>query len=85
MDDYANYPVSIDEAKANKADDAGLWSCRDALIACLRDIDSGIIKPNQLIICVAELQGDLTSFNYYRKQDSSLSGKGLLVQALKDS
>lgn len=52
MDDgsFAQYPVSIAEAKASAKKDGSLWTPRDALISALRDLDSGEIVPEQLII-----------------------------------
>lgn len=47
--DFANYPVSVAEAKADKADDSRLWTPRDALISMLREIDAGEFVPDALI------------------------------------
>lgn len=42
-------PISLAEARAVKAADSKLWSPADALRALLRDIESGEIKPNELV------------------------------------
>lgn len=38
----------------NKRDDPGAHTPRDALIAALRDIDSGVIDPRHLVIVYAQ-------------------------------
>ena len=48
--DYSDHPKSITEIKALKVDDGSMWTPRDALIAALRDLDSGVIKPSSIII-----------------------------------
>ena len=49
-ENFANAPLSISELRANREQKASLWSPRDALISTLRDLDSGKIKPDQLIV-----------------------------------
>lgn len=53
-DDYSNAPISIGEARANKAVDATKWTPRDALISLLREIDSGKIKISSLVVAYSE-------------------------------
>ena len=57
-DDYSNYPKSIAEIKSEKTESGSDWNPRDALIAALRDIDTGKIDPNNLIVCWAEEKGN---------------------------
>ncbi len=47
---YANAPIAIAEVRAQKADDSSQWSPRECLIKVLRDIDSGTVNPECLII-----------------------------------
>lgn len=56
-DDFAGYPVSVSEARADREDDCRLWSPRDALISVLRDIDEGKVAPDALI-CVYRQRGE---------------------------
>lgn len=49
-DDYSNHPPTISELKSNKSGKASDWTPRDAIIAALRDIDSGEVDPETLII-----------------------------------
>ena len=49
-DDFKDYPVSVSERKADKAEDGKLWTARDALIATLRGIDDGSIKADRVVI-----------------------------------
>lgn len=39
--DYSDHPLSITEIKSDKTNRGSDWTPRDALIALLRDIDSG--------------------------------------------
>lgn len=50
-EDFSEYPKSIAEARANASANAADWTPRDALIAMLRDIDSGKVHPDALVIC----------------------------------
>ena len=55
---YADAPTSITEARAQREGDASKWTPRDVLIALLRDIDSGHIAPETLV--VAHASADLS-------------------------
>jgi hypothetical protein len=54
MTDFSKYPQSISAIKAKKTEYAGDWTPRDALIEALRQIDSGEIKPDVVVICYRE-------------------------------
>lgn len=56
-DDFADYPVSVSEARADREDDCRLRSPRDALISVLRDIDEDKVAPDALI-CIYRERGD---------------------------
>ena len=47
---FADYPKTLGEHRSDKSDQANDWTPRDALIAMLRDIDSGAASPDNLII-----------------------------------
>lgn len=49
-DSYANHPRSITELKSDKTDRASDWTPRDALISLLREIDSGALDLDALVI-----------------------------------
>lgn len=48
MDDVA--VVNLNEERALRADDCKLWSAEECVAALLRDIRSGTLRPEQLII-----------------------------------
>jgi len=83
-EDFSNYPTSLQETKADKADDATLWSPRDLLISMLRDLDKGIIKPVDILICWSEkFEGEgesplLRSTRYRQSVTGTYIGMGLL-------
>lgn len=61
MDSFKGYPTSVTEARSNKTQNAKDWTPRDALIACLRDIDEGREVPIDIVISMAtkEPSGDV--------------------------
>lgn len=62
---FTNYPQSLNELRSRRSGNAADWSPRDALIQMLRDIDSGVIRPDALIVSFREKveQGFRTSFS----------------------
>lgn len=51
---FANHPKSVGELKAERDEDSRTWAPRDALISLLREIDSGLTTPTDLVICYIE-------------------------------
>lgn len=54
QDSYVNYPHSVNELRAARSGNAADWSPREALLQMLRDIDSGEIKPDALLVSFRE-------------------------------
>jgi hypothetical protein len=89
---FANQPVSILEERANRAKGgADVWTVRDALLAALRDLDSGknmpegfVVDEIQIIMVATGPEKD-TAFRYYRRVKSLLSGLGILDTARFDT
>jgi hypothetical protein len=77
MADFANYPVSLAERKAETSGKARDWSPRDALIAVLRDIDAGK-KVDAVVICYREIDGDERNTHFSMSSPDCLTGLGLL-------
>jgi len=50
MENFADAPVSITEARSNKLNDARLCTPRDILVEMLREIDSGASSPQIMMI-----------------------------------
>lgn len=50
-DNYADAPKSIGELRADKEGDMSKWTPRDVLVSLLRDIDSGVVDPFELVVC----------------------------------
>ena len=48
--DYANHPPTVNEIRSDKTGNGSDWTPRDALIALLRDIDSGEIVLSAVFI-----------------------------------
>jgi hypothetical protein len=81
--DFSKYPISLAERQARKSVDGSLWSPRDALIAALREIDSGQLDPSELII-IARLKekesGDIRIFN---SSSDGLIATGMMAKAMR--
>jgi hypothetical protein len=84
-EDFASYPTSIGEAKANRdgatADD---WSPRDALIATLRSIDSGEFAPTSIAIVMAIEEPSGVSMEYAHCCPSTLHLIGMYARAMRE-
>lgn len=82
--DFSNYPKSITEIKGEKTQDGSKWAVRDALISVLRDLDSGQINPDQIIIIVGEIHPDgVTKTNFYNRTDNRYVFQGLLIDVFQ--
>lgn len=49
-EDFSSHPPTMGELRAEKTGVARSWSPRDVLISLLRDIDSGAIEVQSLVI-----------------------------------
>lgn len=65
MTDFSDHPESVAERRAAIARDCKLWTPRDALISVLRDIDSGAIDPDTLVVAYRTRQADGSSSHGY--------------------
>jgi hypothetical protein len=83
MDDFSEYPMSLGEKRAAKQHDAGKWTVRDALIAALRDIDSGRFDPQHCVLAFAIIEGSNTQVETFNCFPSSFYAVGLLQAASK--
>jgi hypothetical protein len=54
---FADYPLTIGEAKSDKTRDGADWTPRDALISVLRDIDDGKVDLTGVVICMHFREG----------------------------
>lgn len=86
---FGNAPKTLAEARANKNRQARDWEPRDALIACLREIDSGRIKPDELIVLYHQTleptptSDNIHDFNYYVSTTGLMHTMGLLTVGTK--
>lgn len=73
-------PNEFAERRAEEQNDCRLWSSKDALLACLRDIESGEINPERLVIHYTERIDDVTtSYRYYASNVTTMEHAGLLA------
>jgi hypothetical protein len=80
MDNFADAPMSIDEFKANREDDASLMKPRSVLVELLRGIDSGEINPTVIVVCHCEIDenGNVRDINWNSASPNCLLSIGLL-------
>lgn len=52
-EDFSNHPKSINDIRSDKSGKSEDWTPRDALVALLRDIDSGKQDVDQIVIVYA--------------------------------
>lgn len=79
---FADYPESLAEVRSGKDKDGAKWSPRDALIATLRKLDRGEIKPECLIVCwAAGSDGDGWEVGLHASSPNYLLAMGTLDDA----
>lgn len=77
-------PISLAQARADREQNAKLWSPLECLKATIRDIEAGVIAPTSLYISMATSENGCTRFSYACAGLSRLEAIGLLSQQLHD-
>lgn len=54
MDNFADHPPTLGEIRSNKSESCTDWSPRDVLIQVLRQIDSGALTADVMVVCWRE-------------------------------
>lgn len=80
-DDFADRPVSINEIKSDKTRDGSHWTPRDALIAMLRQIDSGKMDVDALVLCFRTTGPGAPSIGYWNASPDNHSAFGVHARA----
>ena len=75
-------PNELAERRAQSENDCRLWTPADALLACLRDIESGEIDPENLVIHFSQKVDGDRSCSYYASNVTTMGHAGLLAMAL---
>ena len=52
-EDFSQHPQTIGDIRSNKSQNAKDWSVRDALIRTLREIDSGELDADKIVMVIA--------------------------------
>lgn len=55
---FASHPQSVGDLRAGKSNLANDWTARDVLIDTLREIDSGEIAPDVLVVMYSDQKAD---------------------------
>lgn len=82
---FADHPVSIAEARADRASDGSLWTPRDALISTLRDIDEGRLAPSDLVISMRVPTPELGPQAYKISTAQSTANTSLCIGILEEA
>ncbi len=77
-ENFKDMPESIAERKAFLQNDCSQWAPRDALINILRQIDSGQINPDGMVVCWFEHKDDKTYTTCRRSRATVIEVIGLL-------
>lgn len=82
---FANHPVTLGEARAERSHDAKDWRPRDALLNVLRGIDSGDIEVEELVIAYRSPDNAVSVVNATKSMVSriGLLETGKLISATK--
>lgn len=65
-DDFKDHPRSVAEIRSDRSMNAKDWTPRDALISVLRDIDSGAVDPDALIVVYRRRDADGANLTHFR-------------------
>ena len=82
MEDFSNHPASLAEVRADREVDGKLWSPRDVLIKLLRDIDSGKIKPDVLVVAYSEVVNDKREGHFWQSTTDGMLSLGLMQSTI---
>lgn len=82
MNDFSGHPVSLGERRAEREMDCSKWSPRDLLISMLREIDSGEIQPDAMIVAyrLPEGGGNFLNMTCFSAPDADVA-LGILMRA----
>jgi hypothetical protein len=75
-------PNELAERRANQENDCRLWTPADALLACLRDLESGEINPERLVIHFTQDVDGNKQYCYYASNITRMEHAGLLSMSL---
>ena len=78
---FADYPKSLSEIAADKADDCRKWTPRDLLISLLRQIDAGEIEPSSMIVGLEKDEDGSDVSSLWISQASKTLAVGMLTRA----
>lgn len=73
--DFKDYPKTINEIKSDQSNKAADWTARDLLIYLLREIDSGNLHAENIIVCV---QKENEIFYRFAGENKNSQNVGLL-------
>lgn len=82
-ENFADAPISLAEARAERQSSATAWGPRDVLVNILRAIDRGEIAPDRLAVVWADSNADGTRVCYRVATQSLLETVGLLTEAAR--
>lgn len=75
---FADYPLSMTEIKAEREGDMRIWTPRDVLIDLLRRIDSGDLVTDAMVVSFRRVDGDDYYTNFAMASPDLHTSLGLL-------
>lgn len=82
MTNFAGYPKSITEMRADKTDLAKDITPRDVLIEMLRDIDEGHLNPSAIVVAFMEGTPEAPTMDWRVSSPNLVVTNGILARAL---
>jgi len=80
MDNFKDAPPTIGEVRSDRSDSPADWSPRDALVTMLRDIDSGKITPDTMVIFWRDSRKPVDGVKFYNVAKSAFDTAGLISE-----
>jgi hypothetical protein len=79
-DSFKDYPPSVTEVRGQQAEDAAVWTPRDALINALREVDNGLPLTDVLIIARMKVNEYPSEVRYWAglRDSDMIYGMGLI-------
>lgn len=74
---FTDHPLTIGEIRSGRSRLSADWTPREALVAAIRQIDEGKIKPDMLIVCVRDTDEDQNA-RYFHSSPDGMATLGLL-------
>ena len=81
FEDFSARPKSVAEIRADREADGRLWTVRDMLISLLRDLDSGVRRPDVAVVALGGVDGEDIHTSFHTAGGNVYVVGGVLMRA----